>query len=301
VASLLRRGGFDLLHTHQAAADLAGAAASRLTGGVPLVSTRHDILPFRSRAGIRGSVFRLLDRDAVARSSWTVCVSEAVREFLLAREGADPGHLTVIHNGIDTGRFLPLPPAARRDAREALGLPGDGFVAGFIGRLEAAKGADLLPGVWDDVRRALPGAVLAVAGEGSLGAGLALRPGILPLGRVVERERFLPLLDLLVAPSRSEGFSLAVIEAASCGVPSVAFAAGGLAETVADGETGLLVPAGDTAAMADKVLLLAQDPPALRLLGGKARERAAARFGLDRMIDAYDALYRSLPRKAAAA
>jgi glycosyltransferase involved in cell wall biosynthesis len=294
LAGLLRRGRFPLLHTHQVRADLAGAAGARLAGGPPVISTRHETLPFRLRRGLRGAAFRAMDRRAAAASAATVCISAAVRDFLTREEGIPEGRLSVIHNGIDPALFAPLAKDEVARGRTRAGIDPGGPVIGFLGRLEQAKGADLLPAIWERVRGASPAATLVIAGEGSLGPSLKGLPGKVLLPGRVEPEGLLPLLDLLLVPSRSEGFSLAVIEAAACGVPAVAFAVGGLVETIADGETGALVAPDEVGALAQAVTRLAGDPAGRARMGERARGRAVRDFSREGMLRAYIRLYRSL-------
>jgi glycosyltransferase involved in cell wall biosynthesis len=178
---------------------------------------------------------------------------------------------------ISAGLFgRPVADAEREAARERAG--GGTFLALFVGRLEREKGVHVLLDAWR--RAARPGAALALAGEGPL-APRTEGEGVRALGRVPRRE--LPALyaaaDVLVLPSIRtatflEPWGLVVNEAMHQGTPIVASdavgaVAGGL---VRDGRNGLVVPAGDAAALAWRLETLARNPDLRERLGGAARE-----------------------------
>jgi L-malate glycosyltransferase len=112
-----------------------------------------------------------------------------------------------------------------------------------------------------------------------------------------KQEHFVPLLaasDVFLLPSEQESFGLAALEALSCGVPVVASEVGGLPELVRHGETGLLAPVGDVAAMAAHVLSLTDTAARWQAFGTRARAHVLAHFSQGPAIDRYEALYRRL-------
>lgn len=98
-------------------------------------------------------------------------------------------------------------------------------------------------------------------------------------------------VDLLVLPSRSEGFPLTIVEAMLAGLPVVATRVGSVPEAVRDGETGLLVARDDPVALAAALRRLADDPHQRRRMGARGRRVAAASFTVEAMAGAYEALY----------
>jgi len=101
-------------------------------------------------------------------------------------------------------------------------------------------------------------------------------------------------MDVFVLPSRAEGISNTILEAMACGLPVIATRVGGNVELVIEGETGLLVPAGDSAALADALARYVEDGRMLRQHGQAARKRAEAEFSIDGMVARYAQLYESL-------
>ncbi|MBM3318418.1 MAG: glycosyltransferase [Candidatus Eisenbacteria bacterium] len=294
LALRLRRERPALLHTHLIHADLHGLAAARLARGPEVVTTRHNDDPFRRRWPVR-PLLRLCWRGVAGG----IAVSRAVRHFSREAEGA-PATLPVVHHGI-------APPESedREAVRASLGLDRGALVAGMLCRLTAQKGAADGLAAFAAAARAHPGAILLLAGDGPERAALERRAALLGIG---ERTRFLGwrddanrilwALDVLIAPSRWEGFGLVVLEAMARGVAVLATRAGALPELVADGETGLLAAPGDVEALAAGLARLLGDAGLRARLGAAGRERARERFGLARMVAETLAVYERALRDA---
>jgi glycosyltransferase involved in cell wall biosynthesis len=201
----------------------------------------------------------------------------------MAAGGVYPDRLAVLSNFVDAG---PITPKSR---------PGGGVV--YAGRLADEKGVDVLV---EAVGR-LGGARLEVAGDGPRRAALEALAADRAPGRVrfhgrLPRERLLELVRsaaVAVMPSRChENQPMAVLEAFACGVPVVATDLGGLPELVEGGRCGLVVPAGDAAAMAAALAGLLADPERALAMGRAARGRAATEFAPDRHLAGLERLYR---------
>ena len=230
---------------------------------------------------------KLLRRLAARLASGVILVSpEAAAQA--EREGIPSRKVLCIAPGV------PIPPPhgdAHARARAAYGLPPDGFVLLSAGRLVEAKGfSDLIRTLPD-----LPDARLVVAGEGPEKETLRMLAESLAPGRVVfsgwldrrALDGLYAAADVFVLPSRRDAFGTVYIEAAMHGLPSVACDVDGVRETVLHGQTGLLVPAGDVAALTLALGQLQRDRSLLRALGEAARERAIREFTEDRMVSEY--------------
>lgn len=229
------------------------------------------------------------------RLSCTVCVSEAVRRYLLSL-GIPPQHAVTVHKGHDLAWYDALQPVPRAE----LGLPEKTFVAGFVGGIRRIKGVDVLLRAVIRARRQHDIHVLLVGPVTDRRVARLLRApalnGVVHLaGYRPDGAATMTACDVFVMPSVGrEGLPRAVIEATAQRVPAIVSDVGGMPELVADGETGYVVPPGDPEALAAALSRLAEDRDECHRLGAAARARIAARFNITDTIDAYTALFTDL-------
>lgn len=274
---LLRRLRPDVVHTHLVHADLYGTLAA---GQTTLVSTKHNDDPFRL------GPFRPVERALGRRAARLIAISESVRRYCVEAVGLPAAKVTVVRYGLDA---LPAP----WGDTGSLDLPPGARVLLCVARLAEQKGVDVAIRALARVRERQPSAVLVVLGEGPERPRLETLAGAgvhLP-GRVGDVATWYRRAELVVHPTRWEGFGLALLEAMLAGKPVVASRVGAVPEIVADGETGLLVPADDERALADALLALLDDPTRARAMGAAGLARARSEFSVARMADETAAVY----------
>jgi glycosyltransferase involved in cell wall biosynthesis len=296
LARRLRRERVDLLHAHQYTPFFYGITARLLCRRPPVLFTEHGgwYPDYPRPKRIVANRLLLERRDRV------VGVGAAVRRTLIDSGGIPADRVGVIHNGIDVAAFR-----GGREPREAvraeIGVGAGDFVLLQVARLDPLKDHLTALRTVERVVHDRPDARLVLVGEGPERAPvedfirrrqLAARVRLLGLRRDVAR--LLPAADACLLTSVDEGIPLTLIEAMAAGLPVVSTKVGGVDEVVVDGETGLLAPAGDDAALAEKVLRLAADADLRRRLGRQGRERAEALFSETRMLEAYAELYREM-------
>jgi starch synthase len=252
------------------------------------------------RAGLRRLYDRLLGPYSTGGADALIVHTEAERA-LLRRFGLLPAKtpVHVIPSGIRLEHFA-APPAGD-GFRERLGIGPDERIVLFAGRLAPKKGLDTLLDAAPAVVARFPRARFLVAGE-DMGLGGWLRseirkrglsarfsaPGLLP-----ERDLLAAyhICDVLALPSEYEAFGLVLAEAMACAKPCVATRVGGVPEVVEDGETGLLVPPRDPAALAGALGRVLGDPEEAGRMGRAGRIRAGERFALGPVVDRIEAAY----------
>lgn len=281
----------DVVHTHGYRPDIMdGGVARRL--GIPTVSTEHGM----SKMGGRTRVYEWLQLRSLRRYQAVAAVSEPIAETL-RREGVARERIRVIPNAwaahVD---YLD-----RASARAELGLPADGLVLGFLGRLITAKGGDLLLDALERLGERAP--LAALIGDGSERAALERRArerrlNVRFLGEHDDGARFLPAFDGFALPSRTEGTPIVLFEAMAAGVPVIASRVGGVPDVL--GDTAWLVAPEDPEALAAALGEWLEDPARAAARADAARARLAERYALAPWLDAYEALYRSLRESAAA-
>ncbi|SDL80529.1 Glycosyltransferase involved in cell wall bisynthesis [Geodermatophilus siccatus] len=274
-----------LVHLHSAKAGLAGRLAVR--GRVPTVYQPHAW----SFLAVQGPLRRATLAWEVWAVRWAqrvVCVSEA--ECRDARELGVPldGRARVVPNGVDTDRFRP---GDRDGARARLGL-GAGPLAVCVGRLSEQKGQDVLLEAWPRIRESVPGACLALVGEGPWQERLSSTggEGVVLVGNSPDPRDWYAAADVVVVPSRWEGMALVPLEAGASGRSVVITDVAGAREAVLPG-TGAVVPAEDPAALAEAVGVRLRDRAASDREGAAARRHVVEDYGLTasgaRMLEVY--------------
>ena len=295
--------GLDVIHAHYAVPHATSAWMAREVlgaGGPRIVTTLHgtDI----TLVGADDS-YLPITRHSILRSDAVTAPSEYLRRETHVRFDIDPARvpIEVLPNFVDPDVFRPHG-GGRRVELEALFGPQvrEVPVLAHASNFRPVKRLDLVVAAFAQVvarRRAL----LLLIGDGPDRAEAQAQLDRLGLSDraclVGERTDLAPLIRecaAFVLPSDSESFGLAALEALASGVPVVASDVGGLPEVVRDGVTGHLVPAGDAAALADRLVALLDDEAGRARLGSAARLDAVERFRLGPLIDRYEALYHRL-------
>lgn len=228
-----------------------------------------------------------------------IAVSQAVRDVALARERIDPARTSVIHNGI------PAPVETEVDRLSVLrqlGFDEGDLLVGMVSNLNrAVKGVRYFVEAIPEIVERVPQARFAILGRGEEKAALSERARELGVERYLvlpgyqeDMARFYAAMDVSVLTSLTEGLSIALLESMSYGLPVVVTRVGGNPEVVLDGETGFLVPPGDTVAFAEKVVRLLQDPELRARMGSAGRRRVEQEFRLTDVAGRYLRLYEGL-------
>src|SRR2546428_8124784 len=222
-----------------------------------------------------------MERGANRLPEVVVANWEAVGRDAVATEHLASRRITVIYNGVE----LPQPRASHDSgARSQLGIDESSLVVTVVANFIHYKGHEFFIRAWRDIHTAFPSAIALLVGEGPLRGAyerMANFDGTIRfLGTRRDVDHLLALTDVVVHPSLEEGFSNAILEAMAAGKPVVATAVGGNPEAVLDNETGLIVPAGDAAALAAATCRLLADSAERIRLGANGRRRAEVHFSI---------------------
>lgn len=295
MARLIRKEKIDLIHSHLPGQNFYSCMVGRLTGR-KTIATYHGAIELSQSGRLRGAIqFGLVRRSA----DRVVVVCDFVGKLL--QDARFPARKIVrIHNGIKVDRFQ-VDGDGR--LRRELGLRNGTKLVGTVANVRQSKGyeffiesarkvVDAMP----DVRFVAVGDIDPILAKPLFDSieRLGLQDRFLFLGFRADVPEFLSELDLFVLPSVSEGFPLVVLEAMAAARPIVVTRSGGPQEIIEDGQTGILVPPADSAALAQKIRELLDNPERAAALARAARAKVESAFTLERMISDYECLYERL-------
>jgi glycosyltransferase involved in cell wall biosynthesis len=292
----------DIVETHTAKAGMLGRLAALLARRQrPIVIHTYHGHVLRGYFGpLKTRVFRSIERGLARISDRLIGVSKATVDELVALKVAPREKFVVVPLGLDLDPFLALGLDPDQSVREELGAGSDEVLFTFTGRLVPIKRPELMLRSLARARESGAAARVAVVGDGlpraqleSLAQSLGCAGAVDFLGYRHDLPRIAAASDAALLSSDNEGTPVALIEAAAAGRPAVATDVGGVADIVVEG-AGLLAPPGDEAALAARIVQIANEPYLRRQMGARAREHVAAKFTATRLLDDVDLLYTRL-------
>jgi glycosyltransferase involved in cell wall biosynthesis len=291
----VRKARYDVVDAWLYPSDVMAAFARPLTRTPVVIAGRRNVDP-RNQFGIAeravGAVTNRLTDMVVANSA-------AAAALAVETQGVAEDKIRVIRNGV----IVPERASATERAvrRQELGATDDEILIGCVANYRDVKGLDgVISAVAGLIGEGLP-LRLELIGDGDLRPQLerqirelGLERQICLHGAVLDVEPFYPAFDVVVQGSLREGLPNVLLEAGASARAIVATAAGGSPEIVIDGQTGLLVPVNDLAALAAAISRVANDATLRHQLGEGAREHITAAFGMDRFVTEFATLYEML-------
>jgi glycosyltransferase involved in cell wall biosynthesis len=288
----LRRERIDLVHSQDQDTHVYNALSRRFLG-IPSVMTRHVMFePFTNlKTRLRAQLVLLSARYGADR---VIAVSEAVRQQFARQARLPLERIETVYNGIELEKFNTR--AKRAQTRAALGWAQDAPIVIMVAVLRGGKGHDVLLEALPRLRENVPNVQIMLVGDGEERA--LLERMVAPHGDVVhllgqrmDVPELLGASDVLVLPSWSEALPTVLIEAGAAGLPCVATDVGGTREIVVDGETGYVIPKGDSTALAARLTDLLTDSARARQMGEAALRRVAQLFTLPQQAQRTAAVY----------
>lgn len=284
IRRLIRREGYDIVHLHTKRAHVFSAWLPHAARRPKYLVTRRMDYPERANLRTRWMYNRRVDG--------VVAVSRSILELLI-RAGVNPNSIRLIYDGIDPRPFQ----AAAAEGKTSGAVP----VVGVLAVLEPRKGHRFLLAAARILKDRGQRVSYHIAGDGSergalerMAETLGLDEEVSFAGFIEDAASFLAAIDILVLPSLHEGLGVAALEGMAAGKPVIGSRVGGLAESIIDGETGLLVPPGDAVELARAVADLLAAPERREHMGRSAARRVAECFTMERMAKSNEQYYYSL-------
>lgn len=289
---IVAAGNYDILHLHSFKSHLAGQLAAR---GRPAAAVVHVHDQIRMPGPLR-----LFQKRLGPAAAALIGVSDSVTAFAQQEYNVPPDRCHTIPNGLDIAPFMAASARNQKVVRTELGVPEGRGVLLVAGRLNPVKGHPELFEAMKTVVAEVPDCELWVVGDGEarddyarIVADAGLDDHVRFLGQREDMPEVFASADIALVPSMwQEGFGLVALEASATGLPVIAFDVGGLSALIHHGESGLMVPRGDTAALAAAILSLLRDT-ALRQRLASGASRVAEGFTIDKHISRLIAAYRN--------
>jgi glycosyltransferase involved in cell wall biosynthesis len=285
---ILHREKPDIVHCHsRRGADFLGGQAASMVGIPAIVSRRVDNAESALMAALRYRRFAKI-----------VAISDNIAD-VLRNAGISDERLSVIRSAVDVGQMQSLP---KRDYLEdEFGIAVDAIAIAIVAQLIPRKGHQYLLEALATLKDRFPAVRLVAFGGGVLDkelkrltAALGLSDRVQFAGFRDDLDEYLASFDMLVHPATREGLGVAMLKASAAGLPVIAFDVAGARETVRPETTGLLVPAGDSQALAAAIARLIEDTALRRRLGDNGRKRMQEEFSIDHMVDEYLKTYEAV-------
>jgi glycosyltransferase involved in cell wall biosynthesis len=293
----IRRHRIEIVHAYSFYGNTFAILPARLAGA-PVV-----IASIRDRGAYLTPRQQAVQRHVCRLAHCVLVNADAVREWLIG-QGYDPAKIVVIPNGVNLRPFNQRPDAER--LRRELGVPSGAPLVAVVSRLNRLKGIDHFLEAAAVSGRQFPEVRFVIVGEPNpndrpyldvltgLAERLGIRDRVVFAGFRADVPALLACASVSVMPSLNEALSNVLLESMAAGAPLVATRVGGTPEAVRDGVTGLLVPPGDSAALARAIHRLLADPELAMRLGRGGRQLVRERFSMDAMVQATERLYHSL-------
>ena len=292
LTAVMRRYRPHIVHTHTAKAGVLGRLAALAARAPVRVHTFHGHLLHGYFSAARTRQVIRIERALARGCDNLVAVGGQVRDDLLAA-GIGKARQYVV---VPPGRRLPPLPDPQA-ARVALGLPLDGPVVAYVGRLTGVKRPDRFVAVARRIRESVPDSHFVVCGDGDEMKMLTTDTGLVPpphlLGWRSDVETVYAAADIVVLTSDNEGMPVSLIEAGLAGVPVVASRVGSVAEVVEDGVSGI-VAEPTVEDLAGAAVTLLRDPALRGRMGRDAHDIATRQFGEQRLVHDMEELYTSI-------
>lgn len=293
--TVLRSGGFELVHTHGYFADICAIPLAKLIG-IPILSTCHGFV----YSGRKLRMYCKLDKWALRLCMGVIAVSEEIKVDLV-QSGVKENRVNVVPNAVTVSVDNPTLYLQGHQLRKVLGIGPDEIAVGYLGRLSEEKGVKFLIKALSKSFQKMSNLKLVIVGDGPDKSALeklthdqGLESRVIFVGFQANTEPWFSVFDLFVLPSLTEGTPMALLEAMAAGIPVVASAVGGVPSVVEDQVNGLLVPPSRADLIAEKIELLVNDHELRKSLSLNARDHIEKKYKVGAWCRSIERIYQDI-------
>lgn len=292
IARMIKEEGINVVHTHNEAGLIYGAAAAILAKVPNIVHTEHGKEPnyYNKR------ILQLAERFLLKKVKHVVVVSVDLKNKMASSTKINKDKILVIPNGIDIKSFQC--PELGEIKRKELGISSDNFVIGNIARMVPLKNHKFLIAIFKELLKDFPKLKLVLVGDGLLKRELeiyseanGLSNSVMFLGERKDIAELLSAFDLFILPSLTEGVSITLLEAMASGIPIVASKVGGNPEIIENERTGLLIPLSENIRWIETIKSLIKNENRRRDISKRAKNFVTEQFSIETMVENYEEIY----------
>jgi glycosyltransferase involved in cell wall biosynthesis len=303
----IRRGHYDVVHTHSSKAGILGRMAARAAGTPIVVHTLHSLVFGDHATPLQNALYLRLKKMCAPLTHCFISVCDATKNGAIASGIGRPEQHCTIYSGFHIEPFLRVRETLDvASAKRAVGLEPDHLVVGKVARLFRQKGHNYFLDAAKLIADREPRARFLLVGDGLLRAELEQKARDLGLGGKVvfsglatpdQVPALMQAMDVVVHTSEREGLARVIPQASAVGKPVVGFALDGTPEAIQDGVSGFLAKPYDAPDVADRVIEILGDEPRRHAMGEAGRTFAAANFPVEVMVARVNDVYQRLARE----
>jgi len=297
---LIKKGKYDLIHTHSSKAGILGRWAAKLANAPCIVHTPHGHVFYGYFNGFLNIVFIWVEKLTAVVTDKIITLTQKGKEEHVQFGIAKADKFIPIYSGIDIEHYRNKEIHVQNKRKE-WGIHPDAFVFGCIARLDEIKGNRYLVDAFIESHQQMPGSQLILVGEGEERKMIEekieqnkIQDKIILAGERHDIDEFLLLIDVFVLASLNEGMGRVILEAMACGKPVIATDTGGIPELVKNRVNGFLVPVKDAKGISAAMLKFFERPELVHDYGLNNKRKVEEKFGIKNMVEEIDHLYESL-------
>lgn len=296
----IKKGKFDIVHTHTSKAGILGRWAAKLAGVKIIVHTPHGHIFYGYFGRFKTKFFIFLETITARITDKIITLTQVGKDEHI-KFGIAPGEKFIpVYSGIEIERFINFKPDSDGEKKKLNILPGI-FVIGTVSRLDPVKGNRYFIFALPAIVKVFPGLKAVFVGEGSekeqlisYTRELGIYDNVIFTGERQDVRGLMCAFDIFVLSSLNEGMGRCLLEAQALGLPVVATEIGGVPEVIKNGLTGILVPPADPEALSAAIISLLKDEARRLEMGREAKKWVDNRFSVEAMVNKISELYEGL-------
>lgn len=300
LSNFIRKGKYDIVHTHSSKAGVVGRFAARLAGTPAIVHTVHGLPFHRYQPELKKRLFILIEKFSSLFCNKLVAVTDTIIETMLGYGIGKPEKYAMIRSAFDIDIYKTDGDEQKNRTKERFGIKDNDVVIGKIARLSPLKGHKYILNAFVEVSKKIPNAKLLIVGNGELEYELKrlveqnnIKDNVIFTGLITPEEipGIIGIMDVVVHTSLLEGLARVLPQSIMMEKPVISFDLDGAHEVIKNGETGFLIKPEDEKELAEKIIYLCKNPDIIIRFGKAGKEFIGDQFCSGKMVEQIEKLY----------